>query len=138
MAAHAISAQCAAVQAAETADRNRAVKIRAERRAARRGGDQLIANAVEAGIEVQTGRNQVVDGQILRGAFRQRDHDVVQHAFADHQVVAGRARRTRIAVGQRATGVLDGNGRRRHLFSGGVGQIGRREVGTAFDARVIG
>ncbi|MNO85983.1 hypothetical protein D3C76_773690 [compost metagenome] len=134
---HTIVTHCAA-QSTKTTDQHAAGEVRAQGATAGAGGDDLVTQAaVERGIQAHARRDQVVDAQVLRAAFGQGDHDVVAHAFADHQVAAGGVAGAGIAIVQRAIGIPFANDRRGDLLAGEVGEVGRGEVGAAIDAGVI-
>ncbi|MNQ90491.1 hypothetical protein D3C85_1058350 [compost metagenome] len=134
---HAIGAYRAA-DAGETADQNAAGKVGGQRATVCGGGDDLITQPViERCVQTHARRDQIIDAQSLCGAFRQGDHDVVAHAFADHQVATGGVTGTGIAIVQRAVGEDFGDDRRRDLLVGEVGQVGGGEVGAAVDAGVV-
>ncbi|MNL03469.1 hypothetical protein D3C87_1240080 [compost metagenome] len=134
---HAIGAQCAA-NPGETADQHAAGEIRTECATVGAGGDDLIALAVvETGIQAHARWYQVLDAQVLRGAFGQGDDDVVAHAFANHQIAAGGVTGAGIAGIQRTVGKDLVDHWRGNQLIGQIGEVGGGEIVAAVDAGVI-
>ncbi len=135
---HAVITQGAAA-AGQAADRNHPAKIRAQRTAAGAGGDQLVTlTTIKIGIQAHARRDQIIHHQAAGGALGQGHDDVVQHAFANHQIAAGGVRGAGVAVVQATIGKELADLRRSHLLLGAVLQVCAGKVLATLGTGIIG